>query len=158
MDNDWCFEEDMLQQHMVSFFKALFTMDYEVRGTLPYHGNFSVLSFDKIGALLFVALDEEIRRAIFSMAPLKAPRVDGFQLNFFQTQWGIVGPSMCSFIRHSLGRMRLDPKVNRALLVLISKTLSPKRITHFILISLCSVLDKILRNTIVNRLQPLMVK
>lgn len=83
VDGEWCFEDDVLRQHVVSFFQALFTVDYEVRGNLSCSVVFPVVSTEDLGSLLLVASNEEVRRAVFSMAPLKAPGVDGFQAKFF---------------------------------------------------------------------------
>ncbi|KAK8292988.1 hypothetical protein V6Z12_D06G159200 [Gossypium hirsutum] len=156
--NEWCFEEDVLKQHVVQFFKELYTMDYVTNGVFPCRGKFPMFCCNEMMTLISVVSDEEIHRAMFSMAPLKVPGVDGFQASFFQTQWEIVGPSVCSFVRHSLGGLRLDPKLNRTLLILIPKTPNPERINQFWLISLCSVLYKILTKRIVNRMRLLMVK
>lgn len=56
-----------------------------------------------------VVSDEEIRRVVFSMAPLKAQGVDGFQANFFQTKWETVGLTVCTFVKKSLRGARLGP-------------------------------------------------
>ncbi|KAA3466449.1 reverse transcriptase [Gossypium australe] len=109
-------------------------MDYVTSGVFPCRGKFLVFFCDETRALISVASDEEVRRAVFSMAPLKAP--------------GVVG----------LGGLLLDPKLNRTLQVLISEVPNPERINQFRPISLCSVLYKILTKAIVNRLRPLMVK
>lgn len=100
-------------------------MDYVTSGVFPCRGKYLVLSCDETTALISVVLDE-VRRTVFSMAPLNAPGVDGFQASFVQTQWEIVGLSVCSFVRHSLGGLRLDLKLNRTLLVLIPKTPNPE--------------------------------
>ncbi|KAK5812892.1 hypothetical protein PVK06_028336 [Gossypium arboreum] len=48
-------------------------MDYVTSGVFPCRGKFLVLSCDETRALILVVLDEEVRRTVFSMAPLKAP-------------------------------------------------------------------------------------
>ncbi|KAG4162342.1 hypothetical protein ERO13_D01G110580v2, partial [Gossypium hirsutum] len=91
-------EEDVLKQHVVQFFKELYTMDYVTSGVFPCRGKFPMFSCDETRALISVASDEKVHRAVFSMDPLKAPGMDGFQASFFQTQWKIVRPSVCSFV------------------------------------------------------------
>lgn len=54
--------------------------------------------------------------------------------------------------------MAFDLLLNRTLLAFIPKVQSPEKITQFRPISLCSVLYKVLTNTVVIRLRPLMVK
>ncbi|KAK5793187.1 hypothetical protein PVK06_034325 [Gossypium arboreum] len=148
----------MLKQHVVQFFKELYIMNYVISGVFPCRGKFLVLSYDETMALISVVSDKEICRAVFSMAPLKAPGMDGFQASFFHAQWEILGPSVYSFVRNSLGRLWLGSKLNRMLLVCIPKILALERITQFRPISLCSVVYKILTKTIVTRLRPMMMK
>lgn len=45
---------------------------------------------------------EEVRRAVFSIDPLKAPGVDGIHAMFFQTQWDVVGDSVCRMVNDVL--------------------------------------------------------
>lgn len=63
---------------------------------------------------------------MFRMAPLKAPGVDGYHAKFYQLQWDVVGPSVCSMVRRVLKGHTLDPNINRTLLVLIPKVLGPE--------------------------------
>ena len=51
--------------------------------------------------------EKEIRQAIFSMSPLKAPRVDGLHAIFYQTQWHIVGESFCKVINYAFRSQRI---------------------------------------------------
>lgn len=74
-------------------------MDYEINGAFQCRNGFPSLSRRELSSLLLIASDEEIYRVIFSMALLKAPGVDDFQANFFQTQWEIVGLEVCTFVR-----------------------------------------------------------
>lgn len=47
--------------------------------------------------LLKVFTEEEIEYAVKQMAPLKAPRVDGFFAIFFQKYWHIVDSDVSQF-------------------------------------------------------------
>ncbi|KAG8481711.1 hypothetical protein CXB51_026608 [Gossypium anomalum] len=69
---------DVLKQHVVQFFKELYIMDYVTSGVFPCRSKFLVLSYDETRALILVASDKEVHRAVFSMASLKAPGMDGF--------------------------------------------------------------------------------
>lgn len=131
-------------------------MDYQITGELSGRCSFLLLSDLDKDLLCRMASDEEIRQDVFSMAPLKAPGVDGFQASFFQSHWDIVGPSVYRFVRDSLGGLPLDPNLNRTLLVLIPKIQNLERISQFRLISLCSALYKTLTKTIVYRMRDLM--
>lgn len=78
VDNEWCLEDDVLKQYVVSFFKEVYTMVYLVSSIFPCRGKFLVLSCDETYILLSMVSDEEVRRAVFTMDPLKALGVDGF--------------------------------------------------------------------------------
>lgn len=84
VDNDeWFFDENSLKQHVVDYFKTLFTLEYSTNGRLNSHGKFPLLPQEDIECLLLNISNDEIRRAVFSMTPLKAPRPDGFQAKFY---------------------------------------------------------------------------
>lgn len=129
-----------------------------VQGTLVSQQSFPELLSDDVFCLGCLVSDEEVRKTVFGMAPLKAPRMDGFQAKFFQSQWEFMGPSICNFVRSSLGGAPLDLILSRTILVLIPKISSPERVTQFRPISICTVLYKILVKTIVNRLRPCMTQ
>ncbi|PPD71110.1 hypothetical protein GOBAR_DD32010 [Gossypium barbadense] len=83
--DEWCFDGDILNQHAVKFFRYLYSMDYSVNGLLSCHSKFPIISMVDMDSLLLTTSDEEIRRAVFSMAPLKAPGDDKFNVNFYQS-------------------------------------------------------------------------
>lgn len=67
---------------MTKFFRGLYSMDYQANGLLSCHGkSFVIPNLDK-DSLLLSASNKEIRRVVFSMAPLKAPRLMDSRLNF----------------------------------------------------------------------------
>lgn len=43
--------------------------------------------------------DDEIYNTIKSFGPFKAPGPDSFQAIFYQSQWQVIGPSLCDLIR-----------------------------------------------------------
>ena len=62
-------------------------------------GRFPTLCTEEIGALEGTIADEEVRKAVFSMGPLKAPGMHGIHALFYQNQWSVVGPSVCKLVR-----------------------------------------------------------
>ena len=100
--------------------------------------------------------DREIQQAIFSMSPLKAPRVDGLHAMFYQTQWHIVGESFCKVIKDVFRSQYIPAEINRTLLVLIPKTENPTSFTMYRPISLCIVAYKMITKIIANRLQEIL--
>ncbi|KAA3483121.1 Retrovirus-related Pol polyprotein LINE-1 [Gossypium australe] len=96
---------------------------------------------------------KEIKKVVFDMDHLKAPRVDGIHAIFYQKKWYVVGQSVCDFVKNIWSGGSIKCWLNHTLLVLI-----PKSLFQFQPISLCTVLYKIVTKTIVNRLKPLMQK
>lgn len=92
---------------------------------------------DAIIATIGRRLDsKEVHDALFGMAPLKAPGIDGLHAQFFQTQWNIVGESLISMVRGVFENGMLDEFFNKTLLVLIPKVAGPEFVTQFRPISL----------------------
>ncbi|KAH1090414.1 hypothetical protein J1N35_017671 [Gossypium stocksii] len=91
IDNgDWCSDNDILQSKVVEFFKRLYGEDPPVLRDIPNVG-FPSFNPSETTFLEAAITNEEIKRVLFDMAPLKAPRSDGFHAHFFQSQWDIIG-------------------------------------------------------------------
>ncbi|KAH1055801.1 hypothetical protein J1N35_033866 [Gossypium stocksii] len=112
---------------------------------------FPSLDQDEIHLLSSPILDEEIKKALFSMAPLKSPGSDGFYALFYQSQWAHVGPSICRWVKQIFDGESIDLDLNNSLIVLIHKVNHPKNFSQFRPISLCSVLYKLVMKIIANR-------
>lgn len=56
------------------------------------------LSVDIMNGLNAEVSIKEVRQALFSMAALKAPRVDGFHAKVFQANWNIVGKGVYNLV------------------------------------------------------------
>ncbi|KAG8482487.1 hypothetical protein CXB51_024233 [Gossypium anomalum] len=156
--DEWCFENELLKQNVVEYFKGLFSTDYTVDRAFPCRGRFPSLSTMEKDSLCLVVSSEEVRSAMFGMAPLKALGLDDFYAKFYQAQWDVVGPSIYSLVRRMLEGQPMDTWLNRNLLVLIPKVLGLDRIPQFRLINLCTVLYKIITKIVVNRLRLLLMK
>lgn len=87
---------------------------------------------------------EEISRALKSMGGFKAPGPDGLQAIFYQTQWNIVGPTVCQLV----DEIERDPArvatINKTLITLIPKMEHVTSLKNMRPISLCNVSYKIL--------------
>ncbi|KAA3460632.1 Retrovirus-related Pol polyprotein LINE-1 [Gossypium australe] len=92
-----------------------------------------------------------LKRAIFDMAPLKAPGSDGYHALFFQSQWGILGNDVCQWVKGFFEGRPIEAKLNNTLIVLIPKKESPKDFSQYRPISLCFVLYKLVMKVIANR-------
>ncbi|KAH1107994.1 hypothetical protein J1N35_011762 [Gossypium stocksii] len=99
IDNEeWCFDQDTLQSKAVEFFEKLYgEAPSSMRSLLNF--DFPVLSPSDISLLESTITDEEIKKALFDMAPLKALGSDGFHAHFFQSQWDILGKDVCNWVK-----------------------------------------------------------
>ncbi|KAK9219149.1 hypothetical protein WN943_007789 [Citrus x changshan-huyou] len=77
--------------------------------------------------------DVEVKNTIFSMPPMKAPGIDGLHGIFFQSQWELVGPSMCKLVKQICFAGKVPAKTPIPILVFEYgeyRTL-PERIGHY---------------------------
>ncbi|KAL4297790.1 hypothetical protein GQ457_12G019120 [Hibiscus cannabinus] len=69
--------------------------------TLPpwsYASTFPHLSGFDIQKLMHHITEDEVRKAIWDMDPLKAPGVDGVRAMFYQKNWGVVRTNVVEFV------------------------------------------------------------
>ncbi|KAH1082125.1 hypothetical protein J1N35_021886 [Gossypium stocksii] len=159
--------DDLLNHEELLWFQKSRTtwLENDDRNTKYFHGRTMNLykaetpvigTFSCRGMLPVISIyDREILNKT-SMAHLKAPGIDGYHAKFYQSQWDIIGESVCSMVRKVLEGHRLDPKINKTLIVLIPKIQGPKIISQFRSINLCTILYKVITKNIVNRLHPIM--
>ncbi|CAM8962468.1 unnamed protein product [Rhodiola kirilowii] len=102
--------------------------------------------------------EEEVKNAIFSMGPLKAPGIDGFPAIFYQKYWDKVKSSIMWEVNRFWLEGILDKELNRTLITLIPKKKEAIRMEDWRPISLCTVAMKVITKIIATRLQPLLDK
>ena len=119
---------------------------------LPSWSN--VLSEEALFSLNHPISPEEIRDALWSIKPFKAPRPDGLHAGFYQNSWSIVRDFVEKVVFEAFQTSSIPDYLNQTLLVLIPKCQGPKSINHFRPISLCNTSYKIISKLIVQRLRP----
>lgn len=97
---------------------------------------------------------EEIKEAIFSFKPLKAPGPNGLHPFFYQKYWEAVGPSVINMCGKIFRDGQILEKVNETHICLIPKKKGANDLKNFRLISLCNTTYKIITKIIINRLKP----
>ena len=96
---------------------------------------------------------EEVKKALFSMGPTKAPSLNGFHALFFQKNWELVGSDMTAVCLGVLNGGQSVRVLNVTHVVLIPKIKNPKRVADFRPISLCNVTYKIITKVLANWLK-----
>lgn len=82
---------------------------------------FSRLSEVKVDSLSKSFSDDQIKQAIDSMHPLKAPRPDGFAAGFNQTSWDVIKTNFMNLVKDFEQNLEFIRFLNSATLVLIPK-------------------------------------
>ncbi|KAG8490242.1 hypothetical protein CXB51_015567 [Gossypium anomalum] len=114
----------------VEFFERLYgETSYILRDTPCF--SFPKLSLSEVSFLESDISNEEIKRALFDMAPLKAPGSDEYHALFFQDQWDNVGGDMCQWVKEIFAGRQIEQGLNNTLIVLIPKKENPEDFSQF---------------------------
>ena len=149
----WLQDEDEIRTYAVSFFANLYSKEEREYRVYPASNDFPRMTSDMLSTIMQPVNDEEIMRTVFSMHPTKAPGVDGLHAIFYQSQWQVVGPSVCKVVKEVFGGKNIPWELNKTLIVLIPKTNNPTNLKMFRPISLCRVVYKIITKIVTNRLK-----
>ena len=153
---EWVEDEDQVMDIILSGYKELCqtqhltsisTADLEIEWAIAF-------SEDDSRKLSVIPLNTEILKALSSLKPYKAPRVDGLHADFFQHFWHILGSSVIDEILTIFATKRIPSYLNHTLVTLIPKRNGPEVLGHFRPISLYTAIYKIVSKIIVNRIRP----
>lgn len=95
---EWLYDPDKVQSEAVSFFKKLYEQESGDLEELP-PSHFPQLEQRDIDILEQAVPNEEIKNALFDMAPLKALASDDYHVIFFQDQWENIGEAVCEWVK-----------------------------------------------------------
>ncbi|GKV15349.1 hypothetical protein SLEP1_g26146 [Rubroshorea leprosula] len=98
----------------------------------------------------------EIRLAISSFKPFKAPGPDGVHPFFYQRFWQDIRSKLCSDIIGAFSSGAIPMGWNNCLISFIPKGKAPSSITQFRPIGLCNTSYKVISKILVNRLRPIL--
>ena len=139
-------------------------MDYFRRGFMDLYTTFQVevdwtphlvrqwqaqLSEEVSLSLVVMVTPEEIKEALWSMQPYKAPGLDGLHAGFFQRFWMIVGSSVRDEVENAFLTKKIPEYLNKTHIVLIPKIQGPETISNYRPISLCNSIYKVISKVLV---------
>ncbi|XP_019173839.1 PREDICTED: uncharacterized protein LOC109169413 [Ipomoea nil] len=99
---------------------------------------------------------DEVKAALFSMYPDKAPGPDGMNPGFYQHFWDEVGGDVSSFIVNCLDNCSFPATLNETDVVLIPKKQTSERVSDLRPIALSNVIYRVMAKVTTNRMKPLM--
>lgn len=139
-----CKSEQEISEEIAKYFDTLFTTsspkDYaEISEWVP-----RTITETMNAHLTRAVEDQEIKHALFSMHPYKAPRPDGMPPFFFQKYWNVVGSDICIAVKSFFQCKHMLTSFNHTLISLIPKIKKPTKVLDFRPISLCNVVYKII--------------
>lgn len=154
-NGNWVGSQQQLEEMVTSFYKKLFTDDgpshpSSINGALP-----TILD-DNMAFIKREVTQRDILNVIKHMNPFKALGVDGLQAGFFQSQWHVIGETVCNLILDIFKNTGKVSDINETLITLVPKVDPVVRIRNFRPITLCNVSYKIVTKILVQRLQGLM--
>lgn len=99
LEGDWISDQAELTNMTVEYFTRLYTEDgSSTEENLVTRCNFPCLLEDALVEIQAEVTKEDVKNAVFSMAPSKSPGPDGIHVAFFQNSWEIIGDTVCNFI------------------------------------------------------------
>ena len=153
---EWVHEESAVKEIVRSEINSIYTSSF-------VSSSWAVLDISQWQACLTneeresiggIALEEEIKSALWSLKAFKALGSDGLHAGFFHRFWLIVGNSVVDVVKKVFTKRVVPEYLNRTLITLIPKIQSPETLNNYRPISLCNTVYKIITKIIVARLRP----
>lgn len=149
----WIEEPNHMKNMIKEYFTKLFAKDLATDVNAVPKGCFPKLSDKEWERVIEPIQEDEIKRALFYMAPWKAPGPDGLQAGFYQKTWQITGGKLIEHVKEFLNNGQISEGLNDTLVTLIPKVSHPEMVTQFRPISLCNAAYKLITKVLANKLK-----
>nr|XP_025605294.1 uncharacterized protein LOC112696649 [Arachis hypogaea] len=148
----WLNNTSEIMEHIEEHFQKLFASAtrHGFEGTI---NKISRVTKEINNELLMDIMDEEVRKAVFSMGSLKALGPDGLNGIFYQKHWEVISKDVCAVVRAFFNSGHIPEEINETTVVLIPKTKNPESLNELRPISCCNFIYKIISRIIVLRLK-----
>lgn len=150
------YREGDIVQVITEYYSRIFTAQMSDSSLVVHDGISPLVTMQMNETLIAFPSAIEIKEALFSINPDKAPRPDGFSASFYQSFWDILGDDVVSDIQTFFSSNTLDLRLNETHVRLIPKVTCPKKVADYRPIALCSTHYKIIAKLLTRRLQPLL--
>lgn len=155
-EGNWITDKGLIRQHFLDNFRHHFTAE-EVNFPDHLHDLVSaVISEEDNIALRSIPTPKEIKSTLFHMPNLKALGPDGFPVAFYKSFWPIVGDDVTKAVTSFFTIGSMPKEINSSFIVLILKVPNLSSFNHYMPISLCNVVYKIIPKILVSRIKPLL--
>lgn len=154
-EGNWVGDPGNLETLVTTYFRNLFTEEGGREGSCIM-GAFPILSNDELTMIEREVSKSDIFNVVNHMGAFKAPGPDGLQAAFFQSQWQVVGDSLCSLVLEIFRNHEKVRDINQTLITLIPKVDNVSNIRDFRPISLCNVAYKVITKILAHRLRFIM--
>ena len=150
------YEEDHIVNTISEYYRDLFSSRQTTSLQVIDEVLFPLITTDMNDALIRIPDKHEIKRAVFSINPDKAPGLDGFSASFYQSFWDIIGDDVTAEVGNFFTSNTLDGRYNETHVRLIPKTRGAKAVADYRPIALCNTHYKIIAKVLTSRLQPVL--
>lgn len=150
------YEENQIAAVIAKYFSNIFTASATECSDTVESALRAKITTSQNEMLTVIPSAAEIRAALFSIHPDKAPGPDGFSASFFQSNWDITGPAMISEIQCFFRNGSLPQSINSTHIRLIPKIPSPISVADYRPIALCNVYYKVISKLLSLRLKPML--